>query len=95
LQERERPTDIGGLWLDSPHFTQIIRNDVMYRNTEIQDVSDRFVSPSTAILLDRIRSVALVGGNEVTNPFVVTKVYIQQSGGLKLGSMSFTKLLGE
>ena len=30
---------------------------------------------TTAILLNRIRLVAVVGGNEVTNPFVVTEVY--------------------
>lgn len=35
----------------------------------------------------------MVGGNEVTNPFVVTKVYVQQDGSWKLASLSLTKLL--
>ena len=48
---------------------------------------------TTAILLNRIRLVAVVGGNEVTNPFVVTEVYVQQDGAWKLGSLSFTRLL--
>jgi hypothetical protein len=43
--------------------------------------------------LNKIRLVAMVGGNEVTNPFVVTEVYVQQDGGWELASLSFTKLL--
>ena len=38
----------------------------------------QFIDATTAILLNRIRLVAVVGGNEVTNPFVVTEVYVQQ-----------------
>jgi hypothetical protein len=62
---------------------------------DIQDVSVRFIGTAgtTAILLNRIRLVAVVGGNEVTNPFVVTEVYVQQGGTWKLGSLSFTRLL--
>jgi hypothetical protein len=50
---------------------------------------------NTAILLNKIRLVAVVGGNEVTNPFVVTEVYVQQGSKWMLGSMSFTRLLGQ
>lgn len=57
-------------------------------------MSVRFIG-TTAILLNRIRLVAVVGGNEVVNPFVVTEVYVQQGGAWKLGSMSFTRLLGQ
>ena len=52
----------------------------------------RFIG-TTAILLNRIRLTAVVGGNEVINPFVVTEVYVQQGGAWKLGSLSFTRLL--
>ena len=34
-------------------------------------------------------------GNEVTNPFEVTEVYVQQDDTWKLASMSFTRLLEE
>jgi 4-carboxymuconolactone decarboxylase len=67
---------------------------IHYKNVEIQEVSVRFIG-TTAILLNKIRLVAVVGGNEVTNPFVVTEVYVQQSGTWKLGSLSFTRLLGQ
>ena len=46
-----------------------------------------------AIVLNRIRLVAVVGGNEVTNPFVVTEVSVQEGGARKLASLSFTRLL--
>jgi hypothetical protein len=48
---------------------------------------------TTAILLNKIRLVAVVGGNEVTNPFMVTEVYVQQSSTWMLASLSFTRLL--
>jgi hypothetical protein len=66
---------------------------IQYKDVEIQEVSVRFIG-ETAILLNKIRLVAVVGGNEVTNPFVVTEVYVRQGGAWKLGSLSFTRLLG-
>ena len=65
---------------------------IQYKTVEIQDASVRFIG-STAILLNRIRLVAVVGGNEVTNPFMVTEVYVQESGAWRLASLSFTRLL--
>ena len=73
----------------------VIRSGVIqYKNAEIQEVSVRLIG-TTAILLNKIRLVAVVGGNEVINPFTVTEVYVQQSGTWKLGSLSFTRLLGQ
>jgi hypothetical protein len=52
----------------------------------------RFVG-TTAIVLNRIRLDAVVGGNEVTNPFMVTEVYVQEGGTRKLAALAFTRLL--
>ena len=60
-------------------------------SAEILEVSVKLIGTS-AILSIRIRLVAVVGGKEVTNPFVVTEVYVQQGGTWKLGSLSFTSL---
>jgi translation elongation factor EF-4 len=71
----------------------VIRSgEIQYKDVEIQEVSVRFIG-ETAILLNKVRLVAVVGGNEVTNPFVVTEVYVRQGGAWKLGSLSFTRLL--
>ena len=43
--------------------------------------------------LNRITLLAVVGGNEVTNPFMVTEVYIKQDGAWKMGSLSFSHLM--
>ena len=65
---------------------------IQYKTVEIQEASVRFID-KTAVLLNKIRLVAVVGGNEVTNPFVVTEVYVQQNSNWKLASLSFTRLL--
>ena len=65
-----------------------------YKQAEIFEASARLID-STAIVLRRIRLDAVVGGNEVTNPFMVTEIYVQQKGAWKLASLSFTRLVGQ
>ena len=72
---------------------EVIRSGAIhYKDIDIQEASVRFID-STAILLNRIQLVAVVGGNEVTNPFVVTEVYVRQGDAWTLASLSFTRLL--
>lgn len=66
---------------------------IQYKHTEIEETSIRFVG-NTAIVLNKIRLTAIVGGNEVVNPFMVTEVYVPINGKWKLGSLSFTRLIG-
>jgi hypothetical protein len=84
---------MGGTVSRSQELEVIKSGGIQYKHAEIQDVSVKIIG-TTAILLNRIRLLAVVGGNEVTNPFVVTEVYVQQGGTWKLGSLSFTRLLG-
>lgn len=49
---------------------------------------------TTAIVLNRICLLAVVGGNKVTNPFVVTEVNVRQDDNWMLAELSFTRLLG-
>lgn len=65
---------------------------IHYKKADIHEVSVNVID-STAVLLNRITLLAVVGGNEVINPFMVTEVYVQHGGGWKLVSLSFTKLL--
>jgi 4-carboxymuconolactone decarboxylase len=85
---------MGGTMSRSRELEVIKSGGIHYKHAEIQDVSVKLIG-TTAILLNRIRLVAVVGGNEVTNPFVVTEVSLQQGGTWKLGSLSFTRLLGQ
>jgi len=83
---------MGGTMSRDQELDVIRSGAIHYKNADIQEVSVRIIG-TTAILLNRIRLVAVVGGNEVTNPFVVTEVYVQQIGTWKLASLSFTRLL--
>jgi len=83
---------MGGTMSRSQELGVIKSGGIHYKQAEIQEVSVKVIG-TTAILLNRIRLIAVVGGNEVTNPFVVTEVYVQQNGAWKLGSLSFTRLL--
>ena len=84
---------MGGTMSKEQELDVIRSGGIHYKDVDIQEVSVRFIGTTTAILLNQIRLVAVVGGNEVTNPFVVTEVYVQQSGTWTLASLSFTRLL--
>ena len=83
---------MGGTMSRAQELEVIKTGGIHYKQADIQDVSVKVIG-TTAILLNRVQLLAVVGGNEVTNPFVVTEVYVQQEGAWKLGSLSFTRLL--
>lgn len=83
---------MGGTMSRAQELDVIKSGRIQYKDAQIQEVSVRFVG-MTAILLNRIRLVAVVGGNEVVNPFTVTEVYVKVDGAWKLGSLSFTRMM--
>ena len=83
---------MGGSWGTEQELNIIKSGGIWYKKADILEVSVNIID-STAILLNRITLLAEVGGNEVTNPFMVTEVYIKQDGSWKLGSLSFTRLM--
>ncbi len=82
---------MGGSMSKEQELNVIKSGGIHYKHAEIQETSVRFIG-ETAILLSRLRLDAVVGGNEVTNPFLVTEVYVKVGGKWKLGSLSFTRL---
>jgi hypothetical protein len=83
---------MGGSWGKEQELEIIKSGGIHYKKADIHEVSVNIIG-TTAILLNRITLLAVVGGNEVTNPFMVTEVYIQQDSSWKLASLSFTRLL--
>jgi len=83
---------MGGSWGKEQEINIIKSGGIWYKKADIHEVSVNIID-NTAILLNRIDLLAVVGGNEVTNPFMVTEVYVKQNGNWKLGSLSFTKLM--
>ena len=84
---------MGGSWGKEQEINVIKSGGIWYKKADIHEVTVNIID-NTAILLNRIDLLAVVGGNEVTNPFMVTEVYVNRDGSWKLASLSFTKLLG-
>jgi hypothetical protein len=83
---------MGGSWGKTQEINIIKSGGIHYKKADVHEVSVNIIG-NTAILLNKITLLAVVGGNEVTNPFIVTEVYIKDNSGWKLGSLSFTKLM--
>jgi hypothetical protein len=83
---------MGGSWGKEQEINIIKSGGIWYKKANVHEVSVNIID-NTAILLNKITLLAVVGGNEVTNPFMVTEVYVKENENWKLGSLSFTKLL--
>lgn len=83
---------MGGSMSRQQELEVIKSGGIHYKKADIHEVSVNVIG-TTAILLNRITLLAAVGGKEVTNPFMVTEVYVQEENEWKLASLSFTRLL--
>lgn len=83
---------MGGSWGKEQEINVIKSGGIWYKKAEVYSSSVNIIG-NTAILLNDIDLVAVVGGNEVVNPFMVTEVYINENGRWKMGSLSFSKLM--
>ena len=83
---------MGGTWGKDKEIEIIRSGGIHYKKADIHEVSVEIIG-DMATVYNRITLLAVVGGNEVTNPFMVTEVYFKQDGDWKLTNMSFTKLL--
>jgi len=81
---------MGATMSKSEELSVIESGRIQYKQADVQEISVRIIG-ETAIVLSKIQLLAVVGGNEVTNPFMVTETYIKQDGGWKLGALSFTR----
>ncbi len=92
FHEKSVYVHMGGSWGKEREMDIIKSGGIHYKQADIHEVSVNIMD-NTAVLLNRITLLAVVGGNEVINPFMVTEVYVHQNGSWKLASLSFTKLL--
>jgi hypothetical protein len=84
---------MGGSWGKEQELNVIGSGGIHYKKADVHEASVQIID-NTAIVLNRITLLAVVGGNEVTNPFIVTEVYVKENGKWKMGSLSFTKTTG-
>jgi len=83
---------MGGTWGKAQEITTIKSGGIWYKKAEVYSVVVNMFG-NTAILLNDIDLEAVVGGNTVTNPFMVTEVYIKENGKWKMGSLTFSHLM--
>lgn len=83
---------MGGSWGKEQELSTIKSGGIWYKKAEVYGASVNFFG-NTAILLNDIDLLAVVGGNEVTHAFMVTEVYVQENGKWKMGSLTFSTLL--
>lgn len=94
FHEQAKFVHMGGTWGKDREVEIIRSGGIHYKQADIHEVSVEIIG-DMATVYNRITLLAVVGGNEVTNPFMVTEVYLKQKQGddWKLTNMSFTKLL--
>ena len=83
---------MGGSWGKEQELNVIKSGGIWYKKAEVYSVLVNIIG-NTAILLNDIDLLAVVGGNDVINPFMVTEVYIKENGKWKMGSLTFSKLM--
>ena len=84
---------MGGSWGKERELDIIKSGFIHYKKADIHEVLSPIVIENTVILLNKITLLAVVGGNEVSNPFMVTEVYVKVGNEWKMGSLSFSKLM--
>lgn len=82
---------MSGSWGKSQELNIIKSGGIWYKKAEVYGASVNFFG-DVAIFLNEIDLVAVVRGNEVVNPFMVTEVYVKEKGKWKMGSLTFSKL---
>ena len=83
---------MGGSWGKTQELSTIKGGMIWYKKAAVYGASVNIFG-NTAILLNDIDLLAVVGGNEVTHAFMVTEVYIKEAGKWKMGSLTFSTLL--
>jgi hypothetical protein len=83
---------MGGSWGKKQELEVIKSGGIWYKKAEVYSASVNIFG-NTAILLNDIDLVAMVGEREAINPFMVTEVYIKENGKWKMGSLTFSHLL--
>jgi hypothetical protein len=83
---------MGGSWGKDQELNTIKGGFIWYKKAEVYGASVNIFG-NTAILLNDIDLLAVVGGNEVVHAFMVTEVYLKEDGKWKMGSLTFSTLI--
>lgn len=82
---------MGGTWGTVRELDIIKSGFIWYKQAEVYSTNVKIYG-NTAILLSDVDLVAQVGSNLVTNPFMVTEVYINENNTWKMAQLTFSHL---
>lgn len=82
---------MGGTWGKDRELEIIKGGFIWYKKAETYSTTAT-VFGNTAIVLTDLDLIAVVGGNNAINPFMVTEVYLQEDGRWKLAQLTFSHL---
>ncbi|MDO8996578.1 nuclear transport factor 2 family protein [Sediminibacterium sp.] len=82
---------MGGTWGKSREIDIIKGGFIWYKKAEVYNNAVKFID-NTAVLLSDLDLVAVVGGNDAINPFMVTEVYVKENGQWRIVQLTFSKL---
>jgi hypothetical protein len=92
FNEKSMFVHMGGSWGKGQELEVIKSGTIWYKKASVYSTTFNQIG-NTAILLSDLDLVAVVGGNEVTNPFMVTEVFVNENGRWTLGQLSFSRLM--
>lgn len=93
FHDKAKFVHMGGTW-GKDREVEIIRGGfIHYKKADVHEVMVEVLNDNTVILWNQITLLAVVGSNEVTNPFMVTEVYVKKDRQWKLANLAFSKLL--
>ena len=94
FDDRAMFTHMGGTWGKTQELATIKSGGIWYKKAFVYETDVRVFGGSAVVLSD-MDLVAVVGPHEVTNPFMVTEVYVKEGGKWKLAQLTFSHLLRE
>jgi hypothetical protein len=93
FHEKAMFVHMGGTWGKGQELEIIKSGRIHYKKAEVHEVTVA-VTENTVVLYNRITLIAVVGGNEVTNPFMATEVYVRDKNKWQLLTLAFSRLAG-
>ena len=81
-------------WGKAQEVQTIREGWIWYKKADVHSQEVKFAG-STATVYSRIHLTAVVGGNEVVNPFIVSEVFVMENGKWKLSVLAFTRTMGD
>lgn len=89
FDEKAMFVHMSGKWGKANELEVIKSGRIWYKKAEVYSAVVNLFGDS-AILLAEVDLIAVVGGNEVVNAFMVTEVYIKDQGTWKMGALTFS-----